>query len=191
MNNEFETHEIETDAGKFYVRILAAERQTFSSFNRDTGESTPTEEIQGRVWLATDPEFKGDVDLGHVKIRGRKYTIEHLSTRLSKGRLHARRGVILHWSAERSYRGGYRNDRGTQVDYHLKAWDVLQEMEEAALDKFEQEHPEWQRESTLRLFERERNHHLNNKQRRERQVAEEAAKAAEWQKRIDELEAGA
>ncbi|WJN62605.1 hypothetical protein [Streptomyces phage phiScoe1] len=188
MSDEQKTHEVETEAGKFYIRILAAERRTFSQFDRDTGESIPAEEVQARVWLATDPEFTGNSTLGHVKIRGRKYTIDHQLRRIPEGKGYLDDGKFeFRWSGETSYGGPYRNEHGKPVGYDAKAWDTLHDAERVALDKFAQEYPEWEKESTLRLFERERAHHASKSRSLIVEADQEDIKAALWQKRIDDL----
>lgn len=185
MSNEPE-FEIAYADTTFYLRILMAERKTYGGGWR--GEKV-TEEIGGRVQISTDPDWKGDTDLGFVKVRGRKYGIEHVMKRLPEDQLRLRLngGRISRWTSETSYSGGYRNDQGQGVKYEAKAYDSLFEIEKAVLTQFEKDNPDWQRVSIRRLFESERNHQ-NGKAQKLRSEAEDAdTKAAEWQKRIDGL----
>ncbi|MEX1655544.1 hypothetical protein ABZ960_20580 [Streptomyces pseudovenezuelae] len=183
--SEYETHEVETEAGKFYIRILAAERRTYGGGWR--GENA-TEEIKGRVWLSTDPEFKGDAELGHIKIRGRKYTIDHFLQKFPKGQGRLDEGKFeFNWSGETSFGGPYRNEKGQQVNRDAKAYDTLHDLEREALDKFAKDHPDWEKESTLRLFRQTRDNHLSKKRSLELEADQEDIKAALWQKRIDDL----
>ncbi|MGW6600575.1 hypothetical protein [Streptomyces sp. NPDC055036] len=175
--------EYEIAGGKVYIRVLMAERKVFQRWDGDA--SLPAEEIQPRVHVSTDPEWKGNVDLGFVKVRGRKYGIEQISKRLPDT---DRPDSDDRWSHERSYFGGYRNDRGGSVDYRAKAWDSLEGIEREALDRFHEERPKWVKDSTRKLFEYERNH-LTSEAKAKRKEADEAdEKAAKWQARIDELD---
>ncbi|MFF7252426.1 hypothetical protein [Streptomyces microflavus] len=184
-DDQRETYEYEIADGKVYIQIRQAERRTYSQFNGRT--SSPAEEIQGRVWVSTDPQFEGDTNLGFVKVRGRKYAIEHVVKRLrnGEGRLSlSEQRLTMHWSSESSYRGGYRNDQGGRVKYEAKAYDALGVIEREALDRFETEHPDWQLDSARYLFEYERDLAL----RKARSLREEAAGlehiAREWEARI-------
>jgi hypothetical protein len=186
MKVEREVHEVEVSAGKLYVMVLSAERRTYGGGWR--GE-TSTEEIKGRVWLATDPEFKGDVELGYVKVRGRKYTIEHPIQRLPEGqaRINHETGITWRWNSESSYMGGFRNDKHQQVSFQSKAWDSLGAIEREALDKFAEEHPEWEQESSRLLFERERDHFIDKARKLTVEADQADIQAALWQKRIDDM----
>ncbi|MEV5330833.1 hypothetical protein [Streptomyces werraensis] len=168
----------ETVAGTFYARPLSAERRTYYS----GGEYV--EEIQPRVWLATDPEFKADTDLGHLKIRGRKYAIANvmkLSDVWTGERMEKR------WQSEASYGGGFRNDKGQKVGYDTKAYDALRQAELDAIELYAVTFPEWERESARLLFERERDHHLSKKRNLLQDANREDVEAARWQKRLDDL----
>lgn len=180
--SEHETHKVETEAGTFYVRVLAGERKTYYS----GGEHR--EEIQPRAWISTDPEFESNVELGYVKIRGRKYSIEHTVKRMP-GWSNEHETREPYWQTESSYRGGYRNDKRGPVSYEAKAYSQLREMESAALDRFAEEHPDWARESARRLFERERDHLLSKAETARREAARHEIEAADWQVRIDQLAA--
>jgi hypothetical protein len=177
---EREGYEVETGSGKFYVQILDAKRKTYISLAGD--QSVPTEEITGRVWVATDPEFKGEVGLGFVTIRGRKYTIEHIVHRVALAH-----GRTDPWHTESSWRGGYRNEKGQQVSYDTASYGVLGGYLREALDKFHQEHPEWEKESIRLLFERKRNSHASKARELVLEADQEDIKAAQWQKRLDDL----
>lgn len=178
--SERETRKVETEAGTFYVRVLAAERKTYYSDGQNR------EEIQPRAWVSTDPKFESNVELGYVKIRGRKYSVEHTVKRVPgwSGEHESREP---YWQTEPSYRGGYRNDKRGPVSYDAKAYGLLRDMESAALDRFAEEHPDWARESTRLLFERERDNHLSKKRRLELEADQEDIEAARWQKRLDDL----
>ncbi|MGW1040015.1 hypothetical protein [Streptomyces sp. NPDC002547] len=190
MIEERTTYDYEIADGKVYIQILAAERRTYHQHDDKQGGSVQVEEIQPRVWISTDPEFKADTELGFVKLRGRKYGIEYMVKRLDDSRGHLdRHGLTMRWQEESSYRGGYRNDRGSQVSYDAKAWGALREIEHQALNRFEKEHPEWQMESTLRLFTQQRDSHLDKAERLRKEASGEDRKAADWQKRIDALTA--
>ncbi|AUG87257.1 hypothetical protein KGG77_gp11 [Streptomyces phage Omar] len=178
--SEYETHKVETEAGTFYVRVLAAERKTYYS------GGAHREEIQPRAWISTDPEFESNVELGHVKIRGRKYSVEHMVKRMP-GWSNEYETREPYWQTESSYRGGYRNDKRGPVSYEAKAYDQLRGMESAALDRFAEQHPDWVRESTRRLFEQERDNHLRKKRSLELEADHEDIEAARWQKRLDDL----
>lgn len=180
--NEQKTYEVETESGKFYIRIMAAERKTYSRFDGDT--RVPGEDLNGRLWISTDPDFNGEVEGGHVKIRGRKYAIEQFAQRLPESAHYPSR-----WSSESSIQGGFRNDQGRKVKYEAKAYDVLGDIRDQVLDKFAAENPDWQRESARRLFRREAEHHRYKADSHRRDAAAEDRKAAEWQARIDGLDA--
>ncbi|MFE0964084.1 hypothetical protein [Streptomyces fungicidicus] len=187
MKIEREAYEIETDAGTFYALVVSAERDT--RYDYDKGERI--EVLTPRVWLSTDPEFKGDVAKGWVKIRGRKYTSEYTYKRLPENPLDLdREGNPRKWSIDfKTYNRGRRNDRGGQVDFQAKAYATLDALEEEALAKFEQEHPTWQAESVRARFEYERNHAAEKAERLHREAAALEVEAAKWQARIDELAA--
>ncbi|MFJ6183736.1 hypothetical protein [Streptomyces sp. NPDC092295] len=177
--------EYEIANGKLYLRVLMAERRVFQRWDGDV--SLPVEEMRPRVYVSTDPEWQGNVDLGFVKVRGRKYTIEQISKRMPEAEIRHRTGDTSYWTHESSYLGGYRNDRGGRVTYQAKAWDSLGAIEREVLDRFHEEHPEWVKDSTRKLFEYERNH-LTSEAKTKRKEADEAdEKAAKWQARIDQL----
>ncbi|MFI5863537.1 hypothetical protein [Streptomyces sp. NPDC051546] len=185
MSNEPE-FEIKHADTTFYLRILMAERKTYGGgWN---GEKV-TEEIGGRVQISTDPNWKGDTDLGFVKVRGRKYGIEHIMKRLpaDQSRLRLHGGRMSRWTSESSYSGGYRNDQGQRVKYEAKAYDSLSEFEDDVLTQFEKDNPDWQRVSIRRLFEGERDSQISKADKLRSEAKEADIKAAEWQKRIDEL----
>ncbi|MCY0933658.1 hypothetical protein [Streptomyces sp. H34-S4] len=186
MSNEPE-FEIKHADTTFYLRILHAERKTYGGGYR--GEKA-TEEICGRVQISTDPQWKADTDLGFVKVRGRKYAIEHIQKRTVEGESRlTRSGIFSNWDYEPGYLGGYRNDRGGQVDYSAKAWDSLKEIERDVLDQFEKENPDWQTTSIRQLFEYERDHLLSKAERKRKDAHEAERLAATWQARLDELAA--
>ncbi|MEU9605432.1 hypothetical protein [Streptomyces sp. NPDC048057] len=175
--SDYVTHEIETENGAFYVRVLAAERRTFS--RHVMGRSEPGEELRPRVWLATDPEFKQEFELGYVKVRGRKYVIEEMLALVNgpSGR---------QWQREPTYGGSFRSER-KQVEYRAPTFNVLREYVHGALAKFAEAHPKWERESVHRLFRCERNRKLSEAVRLRAEAEAAEKKAAGWQERIDEL----
>lgn len=181
MDNDRKTYEVEVEGDKFYIQILAAERKTYGSGWRGDGE---TEVITGRVRVATDAKFEGRVGNGLVKVRGRAYAMEHTVSVASEAQV---RYSGDKWSNEPTYRGGYRNDKNQQVKYEAKAYGVLRTMEHVALDKFDEENPDWERESTRLLFERERDNHRHTAALRRDEAAAEDRKAAVWTDRLNEL----
>jgi hypothetical protein len=187
VSDERETFEYKIADGKVYIQIRQAERRTYTDYS--SGKGDEKEEIQPRVWISTDPEFKADTDLGYVKVRGRKYAIEHTVKRLPDGEARLGRIGITHWQSETSYRGGYRNDRGGPVSYEAKAYDSLHEIEREALDRFHEEHPEWVTESARLYFEYEVDRHRSKAKRLRQEAHTNEGKANDWQKRIDELAA--
>lgn len=178
--SEHTTHKVETEAGTFYVRILAAKRGTYYQDGQTVEEITP------RARISTDPTFESDVELGYVKIRGRKYSIEHTVKRM-RGWETEHESREPYWQTETGYRSGYRNDKGNLVSYEAKAYGQLRDMESAALDRFVEEHSDWVRESTRRLFEQERNHLLSKAETARQEAAKHEIEASKWQARIDEL----
>ncbi|MFD7259345.1 hypothetical protein [Streptomyces sp. NPDC059874] len=189
MSNEPE-FEIKFADTTFYLRILTAERKTYGGGWR--GEKV-TEEISGRVQISTDPDWKGDTDFGFVKVRGRKYGIEHTMTRLAEDEYDRRLSVhlegsrISQWTSLSRYSGGYRNDQGQSVKYEAKAYNSLFEIEKDVLTQFEKDNPDWQRVSIRRLFEYERDRKAGEARQLRLEADENDVKAAEWQKRIDRL----
>ncbi|MGW8630583.1 hypothetical protein [Streptomyces sp. NPDC055793] len=177
---EHTTHTVETETGTYYIRIVAAERKTFSVYDGEA--SKPGEDLIPRIWISTDPDFEGDVDNGYVKIRGRKYAIEQFIQRLPANTTYPTR-----WSSEPSYRGGFRNDQGRKVKYEAKAYDTLGDMRDAALKQFAAQNPTWERESIARLFRRETEHHQYKANNLRKEAAAEDRQAAEWQARLDEV----
>ncbi|MEU6056961.1 hypothetical protein [Streptomyces sp. NPDC047097] len=188
MSGESKIYEYEIASGKVFIEVISADRRTFTDYS--TGSGVPGEAIEPRVRLSTDPEFKGDVDLGFVKVRGRKYAIENYVKRLPEGhgilRLN-QSGIEMRWSSEPSYSGGFRNDRGSRVAYQAKAYDALSEIERQALDRFHEEHPEWVVESTRQLFQYQVSRYANDARRRLEEAEKANAKAAKWQARISGL----
>ncbi|MFE3589435.1 hypothetical protein ACFXOY_18205 [Streptomyces niveus] len=178
--------EYEIAGGKIYLRVLMATRRTFQRWDGDA--SFPAEEIKPRVLASTDPEWKGSVDLGFVKVRGRMYAIEQISMRLGEAETR-RRGGASHWTHETTYVGGYLNDRGGKVSYQAKAWSSLEAIEREVLDRFHDERPEWVKDSTRKLFEYERNHLTGKAKSKRAEADKDDAAAAKWQARIDELDA--
>lgn len=173
-----EAHEVETQAGKFYIQILGAELNTVNRWSDDERAYGPVEEIKPRVWLATDPQFKGDAELGHLVIRGRQFTINHQLRRVYDG-----------WQGEPAYDGPYRNGKGKQVDFRSKTYDVLYDLEREALAQFAKDHPEWETESLRQRFEWNRDNDLDKAKRLAKEAADAEARATKWQARIDELTA--
>ncbi|MEU0674496.1 hypothetical protein ABZ330_16675 [Streptomyces sp. NPDC006172] len=169
-----EAHEIDTDFGKLYIQILQAQLGTVYR------EDVLVEEIKPRVWVATDPQFKGEAELGHLKIRGRAWTISHQVQRLTDSE---------RWSSEPTYDGPYRNEKGKQVEYRTKTYDLLYGLEREALDRFAKEHPYWEIESLRQRLEYNRNHELGQAKSLAKELTEAEARAANWQARIDELTA--
>ncbi|WP_438470746.1 hypothetical protein [Streptomyces asiaticus] len=185
MSNEPQ-FEYEIADGKVYIRILMAERKVSQRW--DGEDCVHHEDIQGRVRISTDPEWQADTELGYVKVRGRKYGIEHIVKRIPEEYVKPDRlGREQRWQTESSYRSGYRNDRGSQVSYQAKAWDSLRDIETEALELFEKHNPDWAKTSTRKLFEYERNDHTTKAARLRKEAEENDRKAAEWQARIDEL----
>ncbi|MDX3525099.1 hypothetical protein P1P75_01200 [Streptomyces sp. ID05-39B] len=188
MSDERETYEYEAAGGKLYLRIETAERRTYNSYSETDGRLW-VEELQPRVYVVTDPEFKGDVSLGFVKVRGRKYTIERMIKRLQHPTTF-RRGSeeVTHWTYETaSYWGGFRNDRSQRVNYDAKAWGSLTDIEHEVLDRFHEEHPEWVTESIGRLFTYERDSHASKAEALRKEAVAEDRKAAEWGERLSQL----
>ncbi|MEU0120654.1 hypothetical protein ABZ114_02985 [Streptomyces albidoflavus] len=186
IDKQRETYEYEAADGRVFVRILAAERKTYTTYSGVKSEKV--EELRGRVQVATDAEFEGRVSHGFVKVRGRKYATEHTVARFGPNALD-HLGQPRTWDREPTWRGGARNELGRQVSYEAKAYDAIREIEFAALDRFEKDNPDWARESYRLLFERER----GSKEREAKRLRQEAATAdrmaRDWQKRIDELAA--
>lgn len=181
--SEKKPYEVETKAGKFYVQIASAERKTYTSL-----DGASVEEIRGRVRLSTDPEFEGDTKLGHLAIRGRKYAIDHYLVKYPKGLgYRGEDDFKFLWSNEAQWGGPYYTEKGQQVSRNAKAWDTLYALEREALDQFATENPDWERESTLRLFEYERDHHVYKLRNYEMDAQRERVRVAEWQARIDQL----
>jgi hypothetical protein len=178
---EREVHEVEIESGTLYIQILRAERKTYSG---GFSGREDTEEIQGRVWLATDPQFEGDPALGFVKVRGRKYTIDY---QVKKVRAPKPEHT---WTRESNYTGGYRNEKKQPVDYQAKAWDSLDGMLHEALDKFAAEHPEWVKESTRLLFESEVAKNVYKATELRKEADKHNAEAEKWRRRLDELALG-
>ncbi|QPB09894.1 hypothetical protein KGG73_gp60 [Streptomyces phage Sentinel] len=190
MKIEREVREIETEAGKFYIMVLAAQRKTYSHWDRDADRTIPSEDLIPRVWLATDPQLDGKAELGAIKIRGRKYTIDHQLARLPKGRGYLTEGRFeFNWSSESSYGGPYRNEQRKTLEFRTKTYDVLYDLEREALDKFAKDYPEWETESIRLLFERERDNHAAKSRQLLVEADQHDIKAAQWQKRIDDLAA--
>ncbi|WP_432006331.1 hypothetical protein [Streptomyces parvus] len=183
MSGEKKTYEIETEGGKFYVQILAADRD--ARFHWEGDKRVEQETIKGRVQVATDAEFEGRVTHGSVKVRGRSYATWHAVEKLPEVQA-ARRGGDP-WLSEPTYSGGFRNDRGQQVKLDAKAWNALYAMERGALNKFAEENPDWERESARLLFEGKRASALAEKRRLELAADQEDIEAAVWLKRIEDL----
>lgn len=188
MKVEREVAEYEIADGTMYVTIIQAKRKIETDW--ETGNRN-VEKILPRVMIATDLEFQADVEKGYVKIRGRKYGVENTYERLddSQGKLD-RHGIVMRWTTDTThYNRGYRNDRGKQIDFDAKAYGTLRDLEIQVLRTFEQDHPEWQTESTRLLFEWERDQHAGKSRDLRKQAEENDAQAAKWQARIDELTA--
>ncbi|WP_406192435.1 hypothetical protein OH733_05260 [Streptomyces griseus] len=182
MSGEPKTYEVEVEGGKFYVKILAADRDARSHWEGD--KRIEREEIKGRVQVATDAEFKGHVAGGYVKVRGRKHATLHTVSKIPD--LAAKR-LGSAWHCDSTYTGGYHNDRGQRVKTEAKAYDTLRRMEREALDKFAEQNPDWERESTRLLFERKRDTAITEKRRYELAADQQDIQAAVWQKRIEDL----
>ncbi|MGW3323908.1 hypothetical protein [Streptomyces virginiae] len=174
--------EIEIEGTKVYLRILTAARK----IERHDGQRV--EQILGRVQISTDRDWEGNTDLGFRKVRGRKYAIESTMQRLPENQLSLRLhgSTISRWTSE-TYVSGYRNDKGQYVKYDAQAYDSLAEFENDVLTQFEKDHPDWQTTSARRLFEVERDRQTREARRLRSEADETDAKAAEWQKRIDDL----
>ncbi|WP_436739952.1 hypothetical protein [Streptomyces sp. BBFR102] len=170
---EYTTHEVETETGKYYVRILAAERKTY------TTEGGPGEDLIPRVQLSTDPKFGDDLTLDHVKVRGRKYAIEEYLTYNRTRKT---------WHFESSYRGSFRSaPQGKKVDFRAKTWDVLRVYVEEALAEFAKQYPDFERESIAQLFQYKVSHHQSKAESLRREARGRDAQADEWQARLDEM----
>ncbi|MFE7463081.1 hypothetical protein ACFU6R_03115 [Streptomyces sp. NPDC057499] len=184
MKIEREAYEIETEAGSFYITVVSAEHDTVYDHKNEQ-----VEQITPRVWISTDREFKGEPELGSVKIRGRKYSTEYTYKRLpdDEGRL-SLHGIVMKWTTDsKTWNRGRRNDKGRQLDYDAKAYGTLRHLEVEALNRFESEHPTWKTESFRRLFEYERDAHASQAATLRGEAEEKDATAAKWQARLDEL----
>lgn len=189
MKIEREAHKIETAAGTFYVMVLTAHLSNVSRFDEQQN-SHLVEECRPRVWIATDPEFKGDATLGHIKIRGRKYTIDHQVQQLPEGIGSLVEGKVeFTWNNEPMWGGPYRNESGTEVSFRSKTYDVLYDLEREALDQFAKEYPEWVTESKRLRMEHNRDHEASKAAGLRKEAEQAEQKAAQWQARIDALAA--
>lgn len=176
-------HEYEIAGGKVYIRILPAELKTYGRNGKPESE-----ELRPRVEIATDPEFQVHVNKGFVMLRGRKYAIGDTVRRLpeGEGRLDDH-GFTKGWYQEPAYFAGFRNEVGAKVNRETKAYGALRELEFGALNRFEEDHPDWQTESIRTLFEIQRDAQ-NGKAKDAREKAAKAIREAdEWQARIDQL----
>jgi hypothetical protein len=188
MKVDREVYEYEIADGKMFVLIQQAKQKIETDWENGNQK---VERIIPRVMIATDLEFKAEVDLGYVKIRGRKYASEHTYERLDDdhGKLD-RHGIVMRWTADYThYNRGYRNDRGKQIDFEAKAYGTLRGLEVEALKRFEAEHSEWKTESTRLLFQWERDNHAGKARDLRKRAEDSDAEAAKWQARLDELTA--
>jgi hypothetical protein len=188
MKVEREVHDFEVSDGTMYVLIIQAKRKIDTDWENGNRK---IERLIPRVMIATDTDFKAEVDKGYVKIRGRKYATEHTYERLDDdhGKLD-RHGIVMRWTADYThYNRGYRNDRGKQVEFDAKAYGTLRGLEVEVLKQFEQEHPDWKTESIRLLFEYERDNHASKARDLRSKADDHEADAAKWQARIDELTA--
>ncbi|MGW5130855.1 hypothetical protein [Streptomyces sp. NPDC004135] len=188
MKVEREVYAYEVADGTMYVLIHQAKRKIETDWENGNQK---VEKIFPRVMIATDLEFKAEVDLGYVKIRGRKYATEHTYERLDDGQGKLdRHGIVMRWTTDHThYNRGYRNDRGKQIEFDAKAYGTLRDLEVEVLRRFEKEHPEWKTESTRLLFEWERDNHATKARDLRKRAEGHDTEAAKWQARIDELTA--
>ncbi|MFJ3775250.1 hypothetical protein ACIPX0_26505 [Streptomyces sp. NPDC090075] len=173
---EREVHEVETEAGKFYIQILAAELSTVSKWSEGERAHVPAEKVKPRVWLSTSPNFEHDVEQGHLKIRGKAYTINHQLSLLVNG-----------WSNESWWNGAYHNAKDKQLDRSAKTWDLLYDLEREALARWVEEHPNWETESLRYRLEANRDSELDEVRRLAEEASQAGGRAAKWQTRIEAL----
>ncbi|MGW6600573.1 hypothetical protein [Streptomyces sp. NPDC055036] len=191
MSGEREIYEYEVGGGKIYLRIQPAELKTYG--NGWDGKAV-SEEIRPRVEISTDAEFKGEVGAGFVKVQGRKYTFHNLFLRLpeGEGRLDMYGGgITMKWGVVIGAYDGYRNEKGGQISRKTKAYGELRSLVFQALNRFEKDHPQWQTESVRRAFEYKRNASYDKAAEAQEKAGKAGRAAAEWQARIDALDAGA
>jgi len=175
MNPETTPQTIDTPYGKLHIAVIPATEDSFHSMGR--GNVT---EIRPRLRIASDPTFEADPNhADHWTIRRRAYAVHetlyfHDMTHVEYA--NGYKGQRWH-SESNPYRGGYRNDRRGQVEYHTKTWDMMRDAVRAALDEFAKANPAWGEFSTYLLL----------KDRHDR----ESGKAADLRKEAAEHEAKA
>ncbi|MFB8351022.1 hypothetical protein [Streptomyces niveus] len=185
MSEGQKVYEYETEGGKLYIRILSAELKTYGS---GWNGKPVSEELRPRVEIATDSEFQAHVNKGFVMLRGRKYAIGDTVRRLpeGEGRLDDH-GFTKGWYREPAYFAGFRNGVGAKVNRETKAYGALRELEFEALNRFEEDHPDWQAESIRILFEFRRDFQRDKAKEARAKAAKAIREADEWQARIDQL----
>lgn len=125
---------------------------------------------QPRVRVHTDPQPTVNGPHGFLKLRGRGYRIDKTFQRLPDDAGEDLDGNPRIWQVEPSngYQEGYRNEHLVRVGRDAKAWDQLDEIVYAVLDRFENSQPDWRRESVRQAW-------LDLRQRHQ-DIAEEASK---------------
>jgi hypothetical protein len=122
----------ETGHGILTLTVLRADEKRVNRDGVNVVEIEPTVQLSGAV-----------------KYRGRLYSIDvHYAWQVASQLVHAKgwtTAAQTHWRQSYvPYNGGYRNDRGSTVEYRTPTRDALEGMVTAALAWLEKEHPEWQ-----------------------------------------------
>lgn len=130
---------IDTKYGKLYVAVACADPHSYHDMER--GNVT---DLRGELWVATDAGFDADPNAAdHWTIRGRAYAMH---CHMVRDRNTWQRNHV-------PYGGGFRNDRGTSVEYSTKTWDLMWEATVTALDAFHEQNPGWENLSRYMLHE--------------------------------------
>lgn len=180
MIPESKPFELETPLGKLYVSVIDASEYHYYR----TGHGKVTE-LRPRVRVGTDPAFETDHTSGaqHWTIRRRAYTVHRTFYFNDLSHIEYSNGANGdRWHKESApHQGGYRNDRGGQVEFDTATYNQINDAVITALDKFAEGNPQWADMSVLLLLRIKRNRELSKaaQAHKEAEAAEaEASKLA-------------
>lgn len=170
---------IETPYGKLYISIIPAREESFHMVDRGN-----VKEFRPMLRVASDPTFDADIHHEeHWTIRGRAYGVHEVmffEDRSQTSYASGTAGDFFHPDHKDYYVEGYRNDRGSKVDYGSKTHKMIREAVENACAQFAEENPGWDDLSVYLHLAYKRGREEREVADLRRQAKEHDAKAREY-----------
>lgn len=133
---------VETPYGKLYISVIPAREESFHMVDRGN-----VKEFRPMLRVASDPGFEASyASADHWTIRGRAYGVHEVMFFNDLSHVSYASGTagdFFHPDHKDYYVEGYRNDRGSKVDYDSKTHKLMREAVENACAQFAEENPGW------------------------------------------------